>query len=219
MKLNRIILAIVVFALALQATGCGKTWTANFVLKTNTTGWNQVEWYSPGTCAFEPEGLRINGYWVEAPYEFRGDFSVVYTFLLDTNNDRIINHLRMNVSDGNNGYRHNMIELHITDIGDPDWEHAEVLIKGDDVQHVVSEPDLSLNRTGVNLFVISKKGNYIKMSLNTKPVADFYIDDYPPVYAIDYFIPAMYAYTGTGGLVHFMTVTVKYDGTMVQHIY
>lgn len=139
--------------------------------------------------------------------------------MLDTDTIDRIDHLRMNVSDGNNGARENMIELYILNIGDPALEEARILIEGVNVQHTVTTTKPNLNRTGINIFRMTKTGNNIKMNLNFDDIADFYIDDYAPVYAIDYFIPAMYAYTDKGALVHFVTVTVRYDGTMIPHIY
>lgn len=219
MKHLRILIAIIAVILVLATSGCSKTWSTNFTLVSDIDDWNKVDFADPRICALEPEGLRIVGYWVEAPYEFRGDFTVSYNFVLDTNVDRKISYIRMNVDDGNNSARANMVEVYLRNVGDPATEIAQVLMRGSGVQTEILSFPLELNRDGDNVLKIIKRGNSFKIRLNTTEVVSFEIDDYASPYAINYFIPGIYSHTDTGGLLHFNSISVTYDGTMAIHAY
>lgn len=222
MRKLKVVLTISLALMLLFLTGCGKEWYVFFDGDEDIADWYLTD--NTGTIhEIDAEGLLLHYCWAKAPYEFTGDFTVTFRFLLDCGIGRMIPFIRFIISDGSES-RQNSIELMLGDIGNEGSEDLKVLIRGSGVETLLLEWGdavflLPIFRTGENKFVMDKNGDIVTFYFNDEFLSDVSISSHTWPYAASYFIPCVWAFSDPGANFHLKSIKVVYEGTMSPHTY
>jgi len=172
----------ILFILAVLAlSGCNKTYFFSFrdeqSLSNSEGSWIEEGW---GDWGFTSKGFTANNSNLACPFRFSGDLTYIVTFYLNADEDHPVN-FGICLGDGT-WYLTTVNDVHI-EFYDPNTEDSGYYIEDHDYDtsyiHYEEEGDApGLNTHGYNDFKLVKRGDKIRIFLNSVEYANFELQAY-----------------------------------------
>ncbi len=221
-------LAIVSILAALLLSGCSTSYFFSFReegdLGNDEGDWFMEDWFmsissaSPavgGSYSFADEGLSLRGKSITCPFMFSGDFTYIVRFWVYADDAHEL-FFGIDMADGTlRGSASDYLCLEGASVGGDNEVHVYYDASGPHMVMPIDELMPGLNRNGRNVFQLKKKGDNIRIEMNSALVGQFELDDY----SSEWFAPCLEAqldfpYDGDFG-VFFESVKVIYEEGMI----
>lgn len=181
MKLRYMLAALVIVGLVVIAGCAPKIYFFSFKVEQDLEN-AQGAWFAEDDVMdFNGSGLNIQEGNIACPFRFSGDLTMTVKFYMNANAAHEY-YFGISLGDGTwYGSTENDLHVEIDNCGDTD-EYYEIYDHDqDEVSYTHYDEDAllpGLNRNGLNIWVLTKVGRHITISVNDTEFADFTLEEY-----------------------------------------
>lgn len=194
MRKGQAVVAFLLVMITLFTAGCGRTFFYDFSEEGSLTrggeSWT-ANFFPGGIAYFCEDGYYLDSSCLSSPFEFSGDFTYTVKFLLEADHDHVCNML-ICLTDAIGMAHDNGLHFSFNSVGAPGSELTMIsdlnMPSGMVKVHVNAVGTVpGLQRSGINVFRLIKRGDSIEASINGAFLAAFNLE----WYGSDWFNPAI----------------------------